>query len=160
MKKQHKRPDKFRKSRLHPQLPLRAVLSFFLCAFLLSASGCTGIQPSGSGSVSSGDEGNTLQDISGTVKVHFIDVGQGDSILIQSGKECMLVDAGTNETGTEVVRYLKSLGISRLAYLIGTHPHEDHIGGLDDVIHSFDIGTVIMPDVSHTTRTYEDVLDA
>ena len=55
---------------------------------------------------------------------------------------------------------LSPFGISRLAYLIGTHPHEDHIGGLDDVIHSFDIGTVIMPDVSHTTRTYEDVLDA
>lgn len=138
----------------------KLLLSFFLCAFLLSVSGCVPTLPSGSEPVSSGSKENELQDISGTVKVHFIDVGQGDSILIQSGKECMLVDAGTNESGPEVVRYLKSLGISRLSYLIGTHPHEDHIGGMDDVIRSFAIGTVIMPDVSHTTRTYEDVLDA
>lgn len=99
-------------------------------------------------------------DVTGVLKVHFIDVGQGDSILIQSGPENMLVDAGTNESGPAVAAYLKSLGITKLSYLIGTHPHEDHIGGMDDVIRAFDIGTVIMPDVSHTTRTYEDVLDA
>lgn len=99
-------------------------------------------------------------DVTGVLKVHFIDVGQGDSILIQSGTENMLVDAGTNESGPAVAAYLKSLGITKLSYLIGTHPHEDHIGGVDDVIRAFDIGTVIMPDVSHTTRTYEDVLDA
>lgn len=99
-------------------------------------------------------------DVTGVLKVHFIDVGQGDSILIQSGTENMLVDAGTNESGPAVAAYLKSLGITKLSYLIGTHPHEDHIGGMDDVIRAFDIGTVIMPDVSHTTRTYEDVLDA
>lgn len=99
-------------------------------------------------------------DVTGVLKVHFIDVGQGDSILIQSGTENMLVDAGTNESGPAVAAYLKSLGITKLSYLIGTHPHEDHIGGMDDVIRAFDIGTVIMSDVSHTTRTYEDVLDA
>ena len=96
----------------------------------------------------------------GYLRVHFIDVGQGDSILIQAGEQAMLVDAGTNESGSVVTEYLRSLNITKLDYLIGTHPHEDHIGGLDDVIHSFDIGTVIMPDVSHTTQTYEDVLDA
>ena len=96
----------------------------------------------------------------GYLRVHFIDVGQGDSILIQAGEQAMLVDAGTNESGSVVTEYLRSLNIAKLDYLIGTHPHEDHIGGLDDVIHSFEIGTVIMPDVSHTTQTYEDVLDA
>ena len=96
----------------------------------------------------------------GYLRVHFIDVGQGDSILIQAGEHAMLVDAGTNESGGTVTDYLHSLNLTKLDYLIGTHPHEDHIGGLDDVILSFDIGTVIMPDVSHTTRTYEDVLDA
>ena len=96
----------------------------------------------------------------GYLRVHFIDVGQGDSILIQAGEQAMLVDAGTNESGSVVTEYLRSLNITKLDYLIGTHPHEDHIGGLDDVIHSFDIGTVIMPNVSHTTQTYEDVLDA
>lgn len=96
----------------------------------------------------------------GYLRVHFIDVGQGDSILIQAGEQAMLVDAGTNESGSIVTGYLRSLNIAKLDYLIGTHPHEDHIGGLDDVIRSFEIGTVIMPDVSHTTQTYEDVLDA
>ncbi len=104
-----------------------------------------------------------LEEFSGSdgyLRVHFIDVGQGDSILIQAGEHAMLVDAGTNESGGTVTDYLHSLNLTKLDYLIGTHPHEDHIGGLDDVILSFDIGTVIMPDVSHTTRTYEDVLDA
>ena len=104
-----------------------------------------------------------LEEFSGSdgyLRVHFIDVGQGDSILIQAGEHAMLVDAGTNESGGTVTDYLHSLNLTKLDYLIGTHPHEDHIGGLDDVILSFAIGTVIMPDVSHTTRTYEDVLDA
>lgn len=94
------------------------------------------------------------------LQVHFIDVGQADSILIRIGETAMLVDAGTNDAGPSVVRYLEEQGIDRLAYLIGTHPHEDHIGGLDDIIRNFSIDTVIMPDVSHTTRTYENVLDA
>nr|WP_225624287.1 hypothetical protein [Thermoanaerobacterium thermosaccharolyticum] len=63
--------------------------------------------------------------VSGTLKVHFIDVGQGDSEFIQtpSGKT-MFIDAGTNEAGNSVVSYLKSLGINRIDILIGTHPHE------------------------------------
>ncbi len=96
----------------------------------------------------------------GYFRISFIDVGQGDSILIQAGDQAMLVDAGTNESGSVVTDYLRSLNIAKLDYLIGTHPHEDHIGGMDDVIRSFEISTVIMPDVSHTTQTYEDVLDA
>ncbi|MBS6955583.1 MAG: MBL fold metallo-hydrolase [Enterocloster asparagiformis] len=94
------------------------------------------------------------------VKIHFIDVDQGDSILIQSGDHDMLIDAGENDKGDSVVTYLHSLGISELDYVIGTHPHSDHIGGLDDVINNFSIGTVIMPPVEHTTKTFEDVIDA
>ncbi|XXF54581.1 ComEC/Rec2 family competence protein [Thermoanaerobacterium thermosaccharolyticum] len=99
--------------------------------------------------------------ISGTLKVHFINVGQGDSEFIQapSGKT-MLIDAGTNEAGNSVVSYLKNLGISRIDILVGTHPHEDHIGGMDNVINSFDIGQFYMPKVTTTTKTFEDVLTA
>jgi hypothetical protein len=78
--------------------------------------------------------------ISSTLKVHFIDVGQGDSEFIQTPSKTMLIDAGTNEAGNSVVSYLKSLGISKIDILVGTHPHEDHIGGMDNVINNFDIG--------------------
>jgi competence protein ComEC len=98
--------------------------------------------------------------LNSVMEVHFIDVGQADSILIESGGKYMLVDAGTNEDGELVVDYLKKEGVSKLDYVIATHPHEDHIGGMDDVINSFSIGTVFMPDVTHTTQTFEDVLTA
>lgn len=94
------------------------------------------------------------------MKVHFIDVGQGDATLIESNKHYMLIDAGENNTGSVVVSYLKDQGVEKLDYVIGTHPHSDHIGGLDTVIDSFTIGKVIMPDITHTTKTFEDVLDA
>lgn len=92
--------------------------------------------------------------------VHFIDVGQADSILVQGPSINILIDAGNNEDGDQVISYLKHVGVQKLDYVIGTHPHEDHIGGMDQVIHSFAIGTIIMPKTTHTTHTYEDVLDA
>lgn len=95
------------------------------------------------------------------LNVHFLDVGQGDSILIQfpDGRN-MLVDAGGNDDASTIVSYLKKTGVKKLDYLIGTHPHEDHIGSLDTVINNFQIGEVIMPKVTHTTRTFRDVLEA
>ena len=52
------------------------------------------------------------------------------------------------------------LGITKLDYIVGTHPHADHIGGLDNVINEFDIGTIYMPNIQTNTKTFEDVLDA
>ena len=92
--------------------------------------------------------------------IDFIDVGQADSILIRNQDKVMLIDAGTNEAGKTVVNYLETLGITKIDYLIGTHPHEDHIGGLDDVINNFDIGQIYMPKIETTTKTFEDVLEA
>lgn len=92
--------------------------------------------------------------------IRYLDVGQADSILIQSDEKNMLIDAGTNEMGKTVVKDLKDYGVQKIDYLIGTHPHEDHIGGMDDVINSFDIGTIYMPKVQTNTKTFEDVLDA
>ncbi len=94
------------------------------------------------------------------LKVHIIDVGQGDSIFIQSGGSSMLIDAGERDQGKVVTDYLNAAGVTKLDYLIGTHPHSDHIGGLADVIGSFDIEKIIMPNVTHTTKTFENVLDA
>ena len=70
----------------------------------------------------------------------------------------MLIDAGNNADGPSVVSYLKQQGVKTIDHLIGTHPHEDHIGGMDNVIQSFDIGQVYMPRATTTTKTFEDVL--
>lgn len=90
--------------------------------------------------------------------VEFIDIGQGDAILLQASGEVMLIDAGDNATEKNLVQQLKDKGISKIDYLIGTHPHADHIGGLDKVIDQFEIGKIYMPKKSHTTKTYESVL--
>lgn len=94
------------------------------------------------------------------LEVTFIDVGQADSILLENEGHYMLVDAGNNEDGPKLVNYLKNQNIHQFDYVIGTHPHEDHIGGLDNIIEGFDINTFYMPDVITTTKTFEDVLDA
>ena len=97
----------------------------------------------------------------GSVYVYYIDVGEADSILISNNGHNMLIDAGNNEDGPKLVNYLKNgLGITTFDYVIGTHPHEDHIGGLDDIINSFQIGKVYLPDSYTTTKTFEDVLSA
>ena len=96
----------------------------------------------------------------GNLRVYYLDVGQADSILVMDKDKTMLIDAGTNEEGENVVNFLKNKGITRIDYLIGTHPHEDHIGGLDDVIDNFDIGTIYMPKMQTTTKTFEDVLNS
>lgn len=98
--------------------------------------------------------------VNGQVKIHYINVGQGDSILIQQGEQNMLIDAGTNASTETLVAYLKAQNIKKLDYLILTHPHEDHIGGADAVINTFSIGTVYMPKVTQTTKTYKDVVNA
>lgn len=94
------------------------------------------------------------------LKIYFIDVGQADSILVIDKDKTMLIDAGTNTEGENVVKFLKNKGVSKIDYLIGTHPHEDHIGGLDNVIDSLEIGTIYMPKVQTNTKTFESVLDS
>lgn len=132
--------------------------------FLITSAGCGSQVDSKSVSDTASDvivESSTLDVTSEqSMKVHFIDVGQADCILIQTPSASMLVDAGKNEDGGKVVSYLQQQGISRLDYVIGTHPHEDHIGGMDDVIRSFEIGEVILPGKTHTSKTYMDVLQA
>ncbi|NLC07735.1 MAG: MBL fold metallo-hydrolase [Syntrophomonadaceae bacterium] len=95
------------------------------------------------------------------LEVHFLNVGQADSILIQlPNSQTMLIDAGNNADGPAVVSYLRQQGIRKIDYLIGTHPHEDHIGGLDNVIKDLAIGQVYLPQITNNTKTFEDVLQA
>ncbi|CAM2847416.1 ComEC/Rec2 family competence protein [Hathewaya histolytica] len=94
------------------------------------------------------------------LKVHYINVGQGDSILIQQGDKSMLIDAGNNGDSELVKSYIEKQGVTTLDYVIGTHLHEDHIGGLDYVINSFKIGNIFMPKKTATTKTLESILNA
>lgn len=95
----------------------------------------------------------------GQLTVHFIDVGQGDSILIQTPSQNILIDGGPKAAGSSVVSYIKGQGVSKLNLVIGTHPHEDHIGGLVAVLQSIPVTEVIDSAVPHTTKTYEDYLN-
>lgn len=98
------------------------------------------------------------------LEVHFINLGQADSILLKLGQEAMLIDAGENSDGDDVYNYIKRQGIEKLNILVGTHPHSDHIGGLDYIIQNLDVDTIIMPkiakDLVPTNKTYTDVLKA
>jgi competence protein ComEC len=93
------------------------------------------------------------------LKVHFIDVGQADCILIQAPQgQNMLVDAGNRDDAPRITAYLTAQGVQRLRVVIGTHPHEDHIGGMAAIVKQFGVGKVYLPKVAANTRTYADLL--
>jgi competence protein ComEC len=93
--------------------------------------------------------------------VHFIDVGQADCIFIHSPDgHNMLIDAGNNDDAATVTSYLAAQNVVKIDVLIGTHPHEDHIGSMDTVIQDFEIGQIYLPKVTVNNRTFADVLAA
>ena len=107
-------------------------------------------------------KGNNFEYIVDTSKLQIIyfDVGQADSTLIMNNGKTVLIDGGNDSDGDNLVKYIKSQKISKIDTVIATHLHADHIGGLDDVIDSFNIGTVYMPDTINTDKQVEEFLDA
>ena len=89
-----------------------------------------------------------VEDVEGQLVVHMIDVGQADCFLLIQDGVTALVDCGTRSTGRDAVEYLKELEVTKLDYVIGTHPHDDHMGGMYEIITNFEVGTVIIPDSS------------
>ncbi len=119
------------------------------------------------------DPGNTLGDFTQSdshtetiddFSVHFIDVGQGDCTLVLSGDMAMLIDAGENGHETQVINYLRSMKIDKLDYIIATHQHSDHIGGIPEVLEEFEADNIIMPRLTKaqtpTNSTYRAFLAA
>jgi beta-lactamase superfamily II metal-dependent hydrolase len=98
-----------------------------------------------------------------SLRVHFIDVAQGKSILIETPEQNVLIDAGEREQGPVVLGYLNSHGIRRLDMIIATHPHSDHIGGLSAIIGELPVEQIVMPDVSEemtpASSVYSDLLE-
>ena len=101
------------------------------------------------------------QALEDTMAVHYLDAGQGDSIFIElPGQRTMLIDASTNSAEQTVIDYISGLGYDSIDYVIATHSHEDHIGGMDGVLNTFKVDKFYMPDDVSTTKTYENMLDA
>lgn len=88
-----------------------------------------------------------IVDVEGQLILTMIEVGQADSFLLEQDGMTALVDCGTRSSGKDVVEYLKSQGITKIDFVFGTHPHDDHMGGMYDVITNFDIGKIILPEV-------------
>lgn len=92
--------------------------------------------------------------------VHYIDVGQGDSILVQVNNKNLLIDSGPVANKDDVLSYLDSLGLLSLDYIIATHPHEDHIGNMSSIINKYNIGKFYAPKVEHTTSSFEKMVES
>lgn len=101
----------------------------------------------------------TSSPLNGELAVHFVDVGQGQAqVIITPNKRVMVIDGGNNDDEERMVAYLKQLGVKKVDILVGTHPDADHIGGIDAIIDSFEIGKIYMPKVQRDTQTFESVL--
>lgn len=127
---------------------MKKLIIVLLCIFLLA--GCTEVLKTEKVPVTAGQE----------MRVHFLDVGQGDSIFIESANgKTMLVDGGVKGAGQQVVSYLKELGVNKLDIVVATHPDADHIGGLIPVLQSsIDIGQFYDSGKVHTSQTFEEML--
>lgn len=95
----------------------------------------------------------------GTMAVHFIDVGQGLAVLVQSGGENLLYDGGPREHGEDVVQYLKNQQVEKLDYMISSHYDEDHLAGLIDCMNAFEVETAIGADYVHTSDLYQNFMN-
>ena len=105
------------------------------------------------------DRKNTVTVPMDGLYVHYIDVGQGDSELVCCNGEYMLIDAGEPDASDAVLEYLDALGIDRLDYLVCTHGHSDHCGGLDAVVESLEVETVFTSPYADDSPSYEIFTD-
>lgn len=126
-------------------------LFLLLCIIIVTFVGCDTIDNTPASSLST---------TSTPLKVHYIDVGESDCTLIQYGDKYMMIDAGDLDDTTTILNYLEQQNVRKIEYLILTHPHADHIGSAANIINNYDIEQIMMPSIEHTTKTFENVIEA
>ena len=120
----------------------------------------TAVQAPGASSQSASSVPSDTAQASANVTIKFIDVGQGEAILIALPEKTMLIDAGPTGSAPKIAQGLQELGRDKIDYLVATHPDEDHIGGMADVISNTQIGTIYAPNKTNNTATYRKFLAA
>ena len=153
---------------------MKKVLSLLLSAYMiLSLSGCgnvqntvknnapqTAIETQKSAKPTNSNAEKSQATPGSDLTVHYIDVGQGDSEFIElPNGETMLIDAGNSQNAADIISYIQNKGYSKIDYIVATHPHADHIGGMTDILGSFTIGKMYMPKKQHNTKAFEGLLD-
>ena len=103
---------------------------------------------------------NNITNCENKMIVHYIDVGQGDCILIQVNNKNLLIDSGPSSSRKDLLDYLEKLNIKKFDYIIATHPHEDHIGNMDTIIKRYSIGSFYSPKVISSSTTLENMISA
>ena len=103
---------------------------------------------------------NNSSVVQGNIEVSYLDVGQGDSAYIKINDYDILIDAGPRSDSDRLLEQLKAKNIDDFEMIIATHPHEDHIGGMTEVFKQYDVENFYMPSVTHTTKTFENMVKA
>ncbi len=135
--------------------PLRRAAALLLGSFLL-LSGCTVSDVLQSYQI---DPPPAQVQQTGSASVHYIDVGQGDATLIQTAGKNILIDSGTRASSDILLNYLREQGVTELELCVATHPHEDHIGGMPDVINEFTVKELYMPTKTTTTKIFQSMVE-
>ena len=130
----------------------KTLINLFMILLVIISAGCINTEDTSSNTIPVPTE------YSHFLNVHIIDVGQGDAILLEHNGKTMLIDGGDRNKGTAVTNYLKNEGITSLDYVVATHPHADHIGGLVDVVQTYPVGMYIDNGIPHTSKTYESLM--
>ncbi len=104
------------------------------------------------------EQNNDFINQTAPLQVFYIDVEQGDSALIKCNNEFMLIDSGEKFESEKVINFLKEQQVETIKYVIATHPHSDHIGGMSEIINEFNVENIIMPKVTNNTQFFEDMI--